>query len=62
MNERDVGIKGLQNLSEREYEISGGLSLKKIIEIMDKIFYYAEKAEKYWPSFKDGFKKGWEAA
>ncbi len=62
MKENDVRDFGLERLSDYELEISGGITLQKILEIVGKFFYYAEQAEKYWPSFKDGFQKGWEAA
>ncbi len=53
---------GLESLNDYETTLSGGISLSKIAEYIGKLFFYAEQAEKYWPSFKDGFVKGWEAA
>lgn len=62
MKEKDVEDYGMEMLNDYEYGISGGITLQKIVEILGKLYFYAEQAEKYWPSFKDGFQKGWEAA
>lgn len=52
----------MQSINEKELTISGGLNWKKLFEVLDKALDLLEKAEKYWPDFKKGFKKGWEAA
>ncbi len=62
MNESDLRKWGLQSINEKELTISGGLNWKKLFEVLDKALDLLEKAEKYWPDFKKGFKKGWEAA
>lgn len=54
---------GMVPLSERELLLSGGVGqLRKLAEIIAAALELLEKAEKYWPNFRDGFKKGWEAA
>ncbi len=54
---------GIIPLSERDLLTNGGLGkIKKLIEIIGCAVELIEKAEKYWPNFRDGFKKGWEAA
>jgi hypothetical protein len=62
MKEKDEVDFGLEGLNDYEYGISGGVSLQKIVEILGKLYFYAEQAEKYWPAFREGFQKGWEAA
>jgi hypothetical protein len=54
---------GIVPLSERELLTNGGAGkLKKLVEIIGAAMELLQKAEKYWPNFRDGFKKGWEAA
>lgn len=53
---------GLKPLGERDLLVHGGSKLKKLAEIIGVALELLEKAEKYWPNFRDGFKKGWEAA
>ncbi len=55
-------MAGLVPLSEEEMKISGGFNWKKALEFVERVIDIIDKAEKYWPSFRDGFKKGWEAA
>ena len=46
-------------LSERELQTIGGAGkLKKLVEIIGAAVELLQKAEKYWPNFRDGFKKG----
>lgn len=54
---------GVVPLSERDLLLRGGVGkLRKLAEIIAAALELLEKAEKYWPNFRDGFKKGWEAA
>jgi len=52
----------LETLENDELLTSGGMTLKEIWLLMEKLAELADKAEKYWPSFKKGFQVGWEAA
>ncbi|MEZ7884268.1 MAG: hypothetical protein QMB39_03345 [Bacteroidales bacterium] len=62
MEESKLKMAGLVPLSEEEMKISGGFNWKKALEFVERVIDIIDKAEKYWPSFRDGFKKGWEAA
>jgi magnesium-transporting ATPase (P-type) len=63
MKENDVKENyGLESICDYETRIPGGVTFKQIVDFVGKILFVAEQAEKYWPSFKDGFKRGWEAA
>lgn len=53
---------GVTPLDERELLVHGGGRLKKLLEVIDEVVKIIEKAEKYWPNFKEGFKEGWEKA
>lgn len=59
LDEREFG---LERLNDYELSVSGGITFKQVVDFVEKFFFYAEQAEKYWPSFRDGFKRGWEAA
>ena len=52
----------LETLDNEELLISGGMTLKELWVLLEKLAELADKAEKYWPSFKKGFQVGWEAA
>ncbi|OFY41702.1 MAG: hypothetical protein A2X18_10260 [Bacteroidetes bacterium GWF2_40_14] len=53
---------GLETLDDGELLVSGGISWREVWILLEKIAELAEKAEKYWPSFRKGFQVGWEAA
>ncbi len=53
---------GLETLNNEELLTSGGMTLKELWLLLEKIAEMADKAEKYWPSFKKGFQVGWRAA
>lgn len=57
--DRDWGLEALDN---KELLITGGLSLKEVWLLLEKLAEIADKAEKYWPRFRKGFQVGWEAA
>lgn len=53
---------GVTPLNERELLEHGGSRLKRLLDAIDEVLRLIEKAEKYWPNFKEGFKEGWEKA
>ncbi|MFA5849731.1 MAG: hypothetical protein WC833_07595 [Bacteroidales bacterium] len=53
---------GLEALDDGELLLSGGISWREVWILLEKIAELADKAEKYWPSFRKGFQVGWEAA
>lgn len=52
----------MQNLSQQEMMISGGMSLRDIWRYLEMAGKALKTIEKYWPKFKHGFVAGWEAA
>ncbi len=53
---------GLETLDDGELLLTGGITWREVWILLEKIAELADKAEKYWPSFKKGFQVGWEAA
>ena len=53
---------GLKTLDINEMQTSGGMSLRELWLLLNMIGDAIKKAEKYWPSFRDGFQEGWEEA
>ncbi|MDD2490865.1 MAG: hypothetical protein PHV12_01560 [Bacteroidales bacterium] len=62
MKRKELERWGVTPLDERELLCRGGGKLKRLLEAVDELLKLVEKAEKYWPNFKEGFKKGWEKA
>ncbi len=52
----------MQNLSQQEMMISGGMSLRDMWRYLEMAGKALKTIEKYWPKFKHGFVAGWEAA
>jgi hypothetical protein len=53
---------GLETLDNEELLTSGGMTLKELWLLLEKLAQLADQAEKYWPNFKKGFQVGWRAA
>lgn len=61
MKDLELRSIGLREIDDYEMEITGGFDYGKIIKWVERAVEILEKAEKYWPSFKEGFNAGWEA-
>ncbi len=53
---------GMETLSEKELQISGGMSLKEVWRLLQEAAALADELEKYWPRFRKGFQAGWRSA
>ncbi len=53
---------GLKTLDKNEMQVCGGMTWREFWLLLNAIGDAVKKAEKYWPSFKEGFQTGWEAA
>ncbi|OJV21575.1 MAG: hypothetical protein BGO30_02420 [Bacteroidetes bacterium 41-46] len=62
MERKELEMWGVTPLEERELLICGGGKLKRLLEAIEELIKLIEKAEKYWPSFSEGLKEGWEKA
>ena len=62
MERNELERWGVTPLNERELLEHGGSKLKRLLDAIDEVLRLLEKAEKYWPNFKEGFKQGWEKA
>lgn len=62
MERNELERLGVTPLGEKDLLVHGGGRLKKLLDVIDEVLKLIEKAEKYWPSFQEGFKEGWEKA